>query len=56
MIKPVVEFPPTTLSTAHVTEVLVVPETVAVNCKVKPAATLTDDCPSVMLIEGGVVG
>ncbi len=56
MIVPAVEFPPATVSTDHVTAVLVVPVTVAVNCRVEPAATLAEDCPSAMLTLAGGVG
>jgi hypothetical protein len=42
VIVPVLEFPPLTPSTAHVTDVFVEPVTVAVNCAVAPAATFAE--------------
>ena len=56
MIVPAVEFPPVTVSTDHVTTVLLVPVTVAVNCRVAPAATLAEDCSNAMLTLAGGVG
>lgn len=43
LIVPVVELPPLALSTAHVTAVLLEPETVAVNCVVSLTPTFTED-------------
>ena len=43
-IGPVVESPPATMSTDQVTAVLVVPVTVAVNCRAVPSATFVEDC------------
>jgi hypothetical protein len=48
LIVPVVELPPATESTDHVTAVLVVPVTVAVNCLVEPTGMLTVDAFSVI--------
>ncbi len=40
-IVPTLEFPPWMLFTDHITPVLLVPVTVAVNCLVRPACTVT---------------
>jgi hypothetical protein len=54
-IVPIEEFPPVILFTCHVTEVFVVPVTVAVNTCVLPALTLDEAGATATLITGGGV-
>ena len=54
LIEPLVVFPPATPSTDHVTAVFVLFATVALNCAVPPASTLTDDWFSDTLTPAGL--
>ena len=55
LIVPVVAFPPVTLFTCHVTAVFAVPETVAVNCCVRPVVTVAVLGLTVTTTAGGAV-
>ena len=54
-VVPTVKWPPARLFTCHVSAVLPVPVTVAVNCRVAFTATLAIDGATVKLIAGAAV-